>query len=160
MLNHFRCCAGYVSPSWILRSVLCPKNSAAGGNGVLSRDHKNSILRDPCSGNCGMTRFIWVETEGCSGFHRLFSIRPHLGKNPILFSLSPEIGPMSRDCVPCQSLVQFLAVLGLAGTAMSSTQAGLGDCLKSTQLLGPHSCCRDSVWTNLASLLPERKLLC
>ena len=49
---------------------------------------------------------------------------------------------------PQQSLVQFSTGLWSAGTAVSSTQAQPGGCLKSVQLLGPHGCYRENAWVN------------
>lgn len=66
-----------------------------------------------------------------------FSIHPTMEK------VQPCLHEAKKKLSPYQSLVQFLAVLQPAGSAVSSTQARLGACWKFTwilaaRLLGPH----------------------
>lgn len=95
-------------------AVACNCGFLASGSGVLSQDRKESILRDPCLGDCSVVRLIWVQIEGCPRYPM-----SHLHQIPFgsstLSSSGFQIGPMSGDSVPCQSLTYIKAGCALAG---------------------------------------------
>ena len=85
-----------------------------------------------------MVRFTGVEMEGCPRFPGSHLCLFHCGRSPALSSSGPGQRPLSKNSVPCRSLVQFSLCPCLASSVCALAGTGAGLHLESAR---PCGCC-------------------